>query len=451
MKISDLIDTITTVLSESVTNLDEYDDDCMKHFTAVVEKQLFDTLREKIRTNSEKELTLADVNDLMMLQREWFDVIEGTDEIPCHAPNSRLTVLSLVLAQLIESAVGKSRYEILFPTIQTIEYVASGASLRDHELQLTEFILSDDNRSMIEVLPCLDCASDSGELKHTFIVDGRVVCLTPAEQQRVINHSNETRAYWDAIQRKLEVTLRGASFGTVINCLCESLKAGGYHAKGEGAGQDLDSGSAANVGIKNFFDWFNVLSVEERTIINHCNGRWSESLGESFGRLTRTKNVDYRELDYCVEVLSDEIDATLQNNPQLYTTYPQNRVGVTQGAELEELKADVAAARARLESAIKHPEHYQVTASYGILTRETLYRRIEKFLAAARIGEAARISQQVIELKLQTEQMQIEPQVQFVPPVIIRRAPPPPPLRPRDQGISVMTRRVPPPPPPLKS
>lgn len=330
-------------------------------------RKLYDLLDDITQRNKHDPENFYVQRQLRYFLEDFYAVVKDTDALPLHNPNSSISKIMMHVATMLEElSTFRSRFEFLFPSLQVNNYVVSGTLLRDSALKLSDFVMNDDNTCLIEVLNCLKFASEDGILRHTCLFDDKVKKLSHNEKQRVINHSKESKEYWQAIQDKIQITLNGNSFGAVLTRLANDLYNGGV--KGKRDGDELNSGVNANVGILNFFLWYDKLTDEDRHYLDEKRVG-PTCLKDLIQRLKRPEHADYSETRYCVNIISGDIKFILRKNPDLYNKYPQN-------TEAEELRIEIATtavanAEYRLTEALKKPNH-RVTATYYGSKRSTL-------------------------------------------------------------------------------
>jgi hypothetical protein len=360
MKIHELYSTILAVIDGIATP--SYTTNA-SHMIALytdyaIEKQL-SLLRQLMAENNEKELANGDVHLLEALFADYYNVVKKTQYVAPHDPQSKLTIAYLTLAQELETITGKSRYQYLLPDVNVVEYEASSMSLHDHELKLTDFVLSDDDTSVIEVLASLDFAVDDGVLKHTRLFDGQMRVLSDAEAKRVIHHSKEAKDYWDAIQEKLNIELNGSNAKAALKRLINYLARGGEH--GHRGGEEQNAAADANVGIQEFFAWFNALDTNDQALLSAMTAPgMSYTLGNLLSRLSTPTVVNLDDTRFCVELIGGNIDRIVAHHPELSDIPSVTNAAVATSVMLEQAETHVKDARERLEIEMQS-QRYQVT------------------------------------------------------------------------------------------
>jgi hypothetical protein len=373
MTINDIINQLLTALSFLPPLPHSSPSKPIELFTAYAEAKIF-SLLDKMKQDERAEATAKEekaedpeeifqknIAAIIDLQSELFSIMKQSDHIPPHAPHSRLTALLLTLAQALESVAVKSQYELLLPGVTVIDYEASATSLKDHDLQLTDFVLSDDGDAIIEVFSSLAFAEEDGVLKHTRLFDEQPRALSEAEASRVIHHSKDAETYWKAIQEVINIVVRGESFGAALRRLCDSLRQGGAH--GSKGGTELKAGPDADMGISLFFDWYNnvLTSEEQNTLADYGNDY--KTLDELLGRLANPSAEKYQDTRYCVEIIASMIEDILHQKPHLYNDYPANSRPPM--LLLAQLQKGLAEARESLKKKMKNAHNYHVTSTYG--------------------------------------------------------------------------------------
>jgi len=328
----------------------------------------------------DQEISEADAVKLQEILAEIFTVTKDTNLVATYNPNVPLTNLLMIVAQYLEEffkpTSKQSRLQFLMPSLVQNQYEASGIDLRDADLELQDFVLTDDNAHLLEVFACLNFAEEDGQLKYTFLIDGQIKELSAAEKTRVIEHSNETKEYWQKIQNKLAITLYGPSCGAVLRKLCTALRQGGEHSNG---GQEMDSGAEANIGILQFSQWYSKLSDADKFSLSALRTQnCFETLGSLLARLFRPKDTQFKELTYCVELIANKIDDIIQQNPNIFNMHPEHDASDF-AQEIEFCTTQVTNARTRLEAAIASPT-YKITTKYDDAPISALYCNILSFV-----------------------------------------------------------------------
>ncbi len=374
MNTSDLLKLIKNQLEQiSQQNLD-YSVYTLHEYTL---KKLYLLINNSTCNGKDELYARHDYIQLRNFLKEFHEIVKDTDFLPLHAPTSGLSQVMLQLAQHLEDFfIGSNRFQLLMPTITVNNYIMSGTSLSDPDLNLNDFVMSDDNTCVIEVLNCLKFAMNDGILKHTCLFGNEIKELSDAEQYRVINHSKETQELWQAIQTKIEITIESDSFGAVLYRLAQDLDLGGIEAN-RGA-TEYNSGADANVGILNFFIWFDELTLEEQKYLESKQAS-HEDLREVFERLRRPTDANFLSSIYCVSLISDIIQDILEACQELYDQHPQQNSDM----DMNELRINLALeaitnAEYRLINQLAGPK-YKVTATYlGSNNRRQLANKLLK-------------------------------------------------------------------------
>jgi hypothetical protein len=330
-------------------------------YTDYATQKLLSELQKMIRDKEDKEIEENEITALKIIFKDYFAVLKKTNFISLFDSQSKLTITYMVLAQALESITGISRFQFMLPEVVVVDYEASSTSLHDPDLQLTDFVLSDDDTFIIEVLACLNFAVEDGQLKHTRLFNGQMKTLSETEADRVIHHSPEAKSFWKTIQDKVNFELHGESFGAVLKQLANKLAKGG--AYGNRGGSEFNAGADANTGIQEFFEWLNILTSEEHETLSGVKAPGlSYSLGELLGRLARPADVNFAETRFCVEIIGGNIDTILHYNPQLFNTYPINK-SLVSAIGIEQMQARLTVAHDNLKKAMSDPQ-YRVLSTY---------------------------------------------------------------------------------------
>lgn len=304
-------------------------------------------------------------------------------------PRNYINQACFLMATWLELILGVNRYQLLMPDLTMLSSEVTFLDLTSVHLPMHHFIQSGDR--FIEVLPCLQGALldpiNYGVLKHTTLFDGHLRPLSDAETVLVINHSEYTEAYWNAIQHKLSLERQGLSFGAALTRLADGLLEGtarklGFHA-------EYDSGQNANVAIMQFSEWLTTLTPQEHDMLMALERpvfEWPDdgyemivglgskpvkTFAEIWGRLARPNDADYKKTIYCVDTLQTAIRDILKNNKHLFNLYPAAaRTGASDALcqdEFAEAEQVVKVCEEALTSALSSPDYpvrfpYQVRA-----------------------------------------------------------------------------------------
>jgi hypothetical protein len=179
--------------------LDEYSpyatDPVMQVLHKYTLRKLHDLLY-KITNNGKYELRAYryDQWQLRDFLAKFYALVNDTDALPLHTPNSGLSQIMMQVAIMLEK---------FFPLSNRLELLMPAIKIRNQSPKLHDFVMSDDNTRLIEVLLCLKLASEDGVLKHTCLFNNTTNVLSTSEKQRVTFHSKEANEYWNAIQNKI--------------------------------------------------------------------------------------------------------------------------------------------------------------------------------------------------------------------------------------------------------
>ncbi len=295
------------------------------------------------------------------LAHRW-DRIRNSNLAYPHQPHSTVNVICLLLAQELEKLTGVSRYRLLMPTITVDCNEISTTEIKENNLELHEFVLSDDNDRIIDIIPCMDFAVEDGVLKHTSLFAGKTKALSKTEADRVIHHSEYAQNYYTAIIERVDAKTKSNSFGSTLSGLCESLRRGGNHGTYRG-GEELNAGHNANEGIFYFSEWLAALTESERkNLLSRKRADGNKTFADIWGRAARPTDADYKSTNFCVALIADDVELILKNNRDLFDIYPQNKQ-VAKLSFLAPLDENVANAKKELMRAMRS-NRYHVTASY---------------------------------------------------------------------------------------
>lgn len=320
-------------------------DDLEKIYSNYCLSKLKALLTEIDTKNPDTPLNAELAAPLVALLDTNYRVTKDTDMSPTMSYQAPHTVAYLIVAQALEKIVKGNRYKLLHPDLEVLDYVASGTSLNDDSHEISSFIMSDDGKHIIEIQPCLAFAENDGVLKHTCMVNGQAMPLSPTEIQRVINYLKETKEYWEAITHKVQIETKGESFGSVLTVLINDLRNGGKSR----AGEEYKAGNDANVGIINFVEWFTNLEEDEKALLRKFYYN-RVTLGDMYDRLVQPAN--YSDTIYCVEGIASNIETILDHNKSLFEIYPKKYTASTSAPKLQDAIRDMEAKKIALGKAM---------------------------------------------------------------------------------------------------
>lgn len=267
----------------------------------------------------ENKITLEEILDCLVngsdeklisvLSLRW-ERIRGSNMCYTQQPFNMVNQLCLDIAIAMSSPIstddeinalepGKGPYCLLMPTLEATEDVYGN---NIHALKLQEFVLSDNERVFIPIEQCLDEASlsTSGKLRHMVMVNDQCPTLTPDEIKRVSLHSEQANAAHQALTELNYQRFFAQDLGAKLTLLATALRRGGKHS----AGEEYNAGAEANQGILAFHEFWQTLSEANKTEIF----RKTPTLEDILGRLFRPDDVNYRSVQFCVELIANDLD-----------------------------------------------------------------------------------------------------------------------------------------------
>ncbi|MBN9231154.1 MAG: hypothetical protein BGO90_07740 [Legionella sp. 40-6] len=282
-----------------------------------MEKCFFDSANEEINTN---------LIDLLSLR--WKRICDSN---MCYTqqPGNLVNELCLEIAKEIAPPASTASeiealkpntgpYCLLMPSLEKTEDVYGN---NIHSLGLHEFVLSDNARVFIPLAQCLHQAyvSDEGQLRQTVAIDERYPELTSTEIKRVSNHSKQAGRFYQAVVTYNKKRLLGDDdddIGAKLSQLVLALNNGGVHG-GRSAGDEHNAGSAANLGIITFYNYWVALSEQKKLAL------FAEEpeLKNILGRLFRPNDVDYKDVAFCVELIANQLDPIIKKYNARPTIY----------------------------------------------------------------------------------------------------------------------------------
>ncbi len=235
-------------------------------------------------------------SNLTRLLSERWERIRNSRMCYTQQPSNPVNQLCLDLAKAIST---DCYYNLLMPSI--IEHTdIYGNSIND--LGLHEFILSNNELVFIPIIGCLEQASisEEGNLRHLVKIDDVYPELTCNEIDRVSCHSTQAAELYQAVIALNTTRLHGSDIGAKLSQLARRLRGGGAG----GSGSEFNAGSTANIGIIEFFSYWEDLPETRKKAILTAN----PGLKETLGRLSRPNDESYQEVRFCVELLAAALD-----------------------------------------------------------------------------------------------------------------------------------------------
>ena len=140
--------------------------------------EIDDILTQKINTNL--------LSNLIHFLKDRWDRIKNTDANYCHNYYGLANQVCMALAKNITDLIGGDPNHLLMPTLEI-----------DYPYSLRGAVMSDDNKTCIDVFNCLDQMKKNGNrLVHTHPVQNNDE-LSEAEKLRVINFSARSKRYYE--------------------------------------------------------------------------------------------------------------------------------------------------------------------------------------------------------------------------------------------------------------
>jgi hypothetical protein len=330
-----------------------------------------------------------------------------------HSPNNSATIICHQLAKDLATARCYSEFcdlTLLMPTIKPANAIlATNLNLQQREsedkdkIRLTQFVLSDDNTTIIYVYDCLADARLDNEYKHTSkLYNDQRVQLSLNEKNRVIHHSSYAAECARLINKVFELKYAGGSVGVAINRLIKYLKFGGVEAAR--GGTDDTAGKESYQGIKDFYHFCQKLEKDKKDFLwakTTPRGANNLSFKACWLNLLMRINPADHQIDFtpaqaqeiqdfidndfrniamvpCVEVIAKYMQKILDSHPILYETYA-NRIDKTTDT-IKLIKTQQAALSQKLvelDDATK-ADHFEVLFNYGLSGERKLETRICK-------------------------------------------------------------------------
>lgn len=260
----------------------------------------------------------------------------------------------LRLATMLAPLVKKSRFQILFPDLLSLESDITTTNLNESDMPVNHIVLADDCKHFIEVRECLLTAKDSCQLMHTQLIDGKVKPLSASEAERVIRHSIKSKAYWRAIERLYEATNNTGTLGGCVKRLVEGLRDGRATVMD---GDDASAKQCSSEAIVEFSAVYESMSADMRQRLNalrdvnhsfeyywnllaHAQQKEYDALhrDNTLTKAQREKKLQeiVNNVQECVHITSIGLEGLLKDNHDLL--YSTRLSGIFQASQIEELR-----------------------------------------------------------------------------------------------------------------
>lgn len=327
-----------------------------------------------------------------------------------------LNAFFIKLANLVANDLSISPLLLLMPTLEIEDYEISGDKLADFPLEPWRFVLSDEDNALIDVEKTLTFSMQfNPQSKKVFFFrlytedknyDSQ---LSTTEQYRVMYHSQSARQFF--IQKSLWLTELhcGKTIGSEVKKLREGLRFGGVHGRSDGS--EFNAGHEANEAIYHFNEYIeSILSLDEKKLLFTASVQQehepenididtitvdenppeddlsSESEELSFRyywkKLARPAKKSYGSTVYCVELIGNEIENILADNPNLFDIIPSRIKNARTQKNIRYLKQISDELENRLKSNL-NDQNYRVDHGYSLENSlNTLAERIALMLTS---------------------------------------------------------------------
>lgn len=221
-------------------------------------------LRKIINSSQGSKNNVSDVEQSVIQELKYFlaerwNSIKNKNQAYTQDTENPGNKLCVALAQLIarhSKLKSDNQFQLLMPTILYDQATISYLSLSDSELKTSNFIVSDNNTSLIHIGETLDYSVENGVLRQTFVTESIMdgsngKQLTNSEQNRLINHSHYTRTYHETVQDMIVQQDDTQRLGAALIRLSQGLKQGSYAYFSSGT--EYRAGAEANIAISEFF------------------------------------------------------------------------------------------------------------------------------------------------------------------------------------------------------
>lgn len=126
--------------------------------------------------------------------------ISHSPAMPAYNRHTHANQIYWRCAQIISEIADVHPIQLFYPTLVMGEH--------DYDHPLNRYILSDDNKTVIDVKTCLEKAMKNGRLEHTHPIHSEQILLSEKEQSRIINLNHDTRRLYNDIKHCLKHRLK---------------------------------------------------------------------------------------------------------------------------------------------------------------------------------------------------------------------------------------------------
>lgn len=346
------IKTIRLLINEKIARTTEDEIDKFENNVSL------DELESCLKSASPEELP----NRFIQCLSSRWERISQTSMCYTQKPLNEVNLMCLSIAKLLSPLPADSSeidtlppstgpYFLLMPTLKTSEDIY-GENI--HRLGLNEFLISDDQKIFIPIAKCLAHAivSDEGEFQHVVSEDRQTFnLLSSSEESRLSHHSVLVTDYVKSIQAYNILRFHRQEITGQLNRLIIDLRAGGEKKGrdkiGKEYGKEDDSGAKANIGIINFFQfWDNLPKATRKNFLTTY-----PEFKDIFERLKRPNDRNFKETRFCVELIANAIENSIHKFnisgdalTQALTIVNQNKEMLEQQIKMEDyVRLDVKA------------------------------------------------------------------------------------------------------------
>ena len=203
-------------------------------------------------------------------------------------------------------------YFVLMPSLVAFQDISM---TNIHNYSLHQIMLSDDDAIFFPIHDCIQLGMNNARgLTHLCLSpENPTQCapLTDREIMAISDHSLEAKQALNAVFAIQEARRTGGEqFASRLSALAIALAGGGAHSILPGHGQENDAGLNANTGIAKFFEFFEPLGEEGQEIYFARH----DGLREFIDRLREPRAVNLDNVQYCVEIIADRIQAIISRD-----------------------------------------------------------------------------------------------------------------------------------------
>jgi hypothetical protein len=303
------------------------------------------------------------------LKKRW-GWLNNTDAQYFHDTQNPANLMCVEVAKVLSKLSNQAYLLYLMPSLSNVPasaYVAS--SYEDDDLEFTELMLSDDGERLLHIPEILEYTEQDGVLKHIVLLQGQRCDLSLAEETRLLARHPSVANYYEAIRDKINFQFYGETAGAYLMRLIAGLREGGAH----GSGTEFVAAEESNLAIVDFSIFLESLSKRNQKAVLKMGKfeRWRDgeikhsSIAHALELLVTSSNADEAEEQeerYCVELIANDLEEILEENPCLYQMMPFQQDGI---GTLEVFQEAVEETKASMLTALNASKTYRYFGAVG--------------------------------------------------------------------------------------